>query len=142
MTMTLFSHVTLHHRIVKIKLNALTNKGLECSYSRCTEVKGCLFRYNCFLCDQDICIVCGSEEEERNAKRNDLVKMEKFLDKILRFNDVREEHKLDKVTSLRTLCQMACDKRKAVKVESKVMRNYRDFAVNTESLRLNGPSEI
>ena len=93
------------------------------------------------MCDQDICIVCGSEEEERNVKKNDLVKMEKFLDKILRFNDEREEHKLDKVTSLRTLCQMACDKRKS-NLEPKVMKDFRDFAVNTESWRLNGPSEI
>ena len=72
-------------------------------------------------------------------KSQDLVKMEKLLDKILRFNDAHDEHELDRVTSLRTLCYYACVEKK----ESKLKQEYRECGTNTdEESKHGGPSEI
>ena len=57
-------------------------KGVEISF---------IYRYNCFICDFDICIICGSKLEEENV--TDLQE-ENLMDKMLRVNYLKFVHKL------------------------------------------------
>jgi len=111
-------------------------------------------RYNCFPCDQDICIICGSEEEETSVRSGDWRKIENIIEKIIRFNENLIEHEVDRVTSLRSLCYQAdakysnnanvlINKNFSVQCDIKEMN---EVATNTEALfkenQLSGPSEV
>ena len=97
-----------------------------------------IYRYNCFLCDFDICIVCGSTLEEENVGE---LEVESLYDKMLRFSEspVRQ-HQPVRVTSLRTLC-LTSDKSRQANVRSQTIV-LRETATNTEPLSPCGPSEI
>lgn len=141
---------------VEFSCNSEVNCG---NTERCQDNQ----RYNCFPCDFDMCILCGSQEEEdiivaRDWGRKESI-FDNIIDKIFRFNETRIEHEVERATSLKTLCALTgknnrrhfrqkekCDQCKCRGPERRCegeTPSQRDTATSITELQcLNGPSEI
>ena len=97
--------------------------------------------------------MCGSEQEEETSVRSmgQWDNIGNIIDKMLRFNDHHIEHELERVTSLRTLCDQAANSLKSHQVGSP--RNcapapssdvrMKEIATSTSDVMYcGGPSEI
>ena len=86
--------------------------------------------------------MCGSEQEEEHSVRSmgQWDNIGNIIDKMLRFNDHHIEHELERVTSLRTLCEHAAN--------SMISKNFapvpandvqmREIATSTSEMMYNG----
>ena len=102
------------------------------------------FRYNCFLCDFDICLVCGRKQEEAGDSDSlqPQTELETVIDKMLGLREVREGEGGEEVTSLRTLCATVSSKELKRRNFGRNTIVLKETATNTEETVLCGPSEI
>ena len=89
--------------------------------------------------------MCGSEQEEEHSVRSmgQWDNIGNIIDKMLRFNDHHIEHELERVTSLRTLCEHAANSLMSKQISSsskkfdQVTENdlqMRDIATSTNEM--------
>ena len=144
-----------YRKDVEFACNSEVNCG---NTERCQDNQ----RYNCFPCDFDMCILCGSQEEEDIIVARDWGRKESIfdtiIDKIFRFNENRMEREVEVATSLRTLCVLSgrskgrhrhrrqadhsCDQCQCPERGNRAVQ-LRDTATSIDQLQcLNGPSEI